>query len=101
MKRLFIFLLLIGLIAGCTPKAEREAMNACKASCTAARASVPDFFVGPCLAQEITPGWACDVTHNPRQPIDDDPRNQCASYRDGVIQNQVELDIDCEVISTN
>lgn len=51
-----------------------------------------DMNTGPCLAEEIVEGWACDVAHNPREDIDNDPANQCQSFRDGQVTHFVELD---------
>jgi hypothetical protein len=51
-----------------------------------------DFSQGPCLSDEVIPDWAADVAHNPRQPVDDQPQNQCASYRAGKTHHFVELD---------
>jgi hypothetical protein len=52
-----------------------------------------DLRSGPCLSQSL-PGlsdWAVDVAHDPRQPVDDQPANQCRSYRDGQTHHFVEL----------
>lgn len=51
-----------------------------------------DMSSGPCLSNEIVPGWVADVAHQPRQPIDNDPLNQCSSYREGKAKHFVELD---------
>lgn len=51
-----------------------------------------DFSNGPCLADEIIPDWAVDVAHNPRQPVDNRPENQCSSFREGRVHHFVELD---------
>lgn len=56
------------------------------------RAEGMDFSHGPCLSQEIIPGWCVDIAHNPRQPSDDDPENQCASFLEGRVRHFVELD---------
>src|SRR5438093_8903554 len=42
-----------------------------------------DLNAGPCIAQTLPglPDWAADVAHDPRQPVDDQPANQCQSYR--------------------
>lgn len=56
------------------------------------KAAGTDFSQGPCLSQEVVPGWAVDVAHDPRQPVDDLPANQCASYREGRVRHFVELD---------
>lgn len=57
-----------------------------------------DINIGPCLDEEIIPDWSCDVSHSLRQPIDDDPRNQCANFRTGVTQHLVEVDGNCNLI---
>ena len=56
------------------------------------RAEGMDFSNGPCLADEIIPDWAVDVAHNPRQPVDNRPENQCSSFREGRVHHFVELD---------
>jgi hypothetical protein len=52
-----------------------------------------DLSDGPCLSESL-PGisdWAVDIAHDPRQPIDDQPANQCQSFRDGETHHFVEL----------
>ena len=56
-----------------------------------AKAQGVDMTDGPCLGL-IKPGWVADVAHDPRQPVDDDPANQCAEYRSGEPDHFVELD---------
>jgi hypothetical protein len=56
------------------------------------RAEGMDFSNGPCLSDEIIPDWCADVAHNPRQPVDNRPENQCQSYREGRVHHFVELD---------
>jgi hypothetical protein len=58
-----------------------------------AQAKGTDLSSGPCLAEMLPglPDWAADVAHNPRQPVDDQPANQCASYRAGQTHHFVEL----------
>jgi len=53
---------------------------------------------GPCLAEEIIPGWCVDVAHSPREEIDNLPQNQCASWRAGRVHHFVELDAEGNVI---
>jgi hypothetical protein len=56
-------------------------------------ASGQDLSRGPCIAEHL-PGlddWAADIAHDPRQPVDDHPANQCSSYRDGQTHHFVEL----------
>jgi hypothetical protein len=59
-----------------------------------------DLTRGPCIAEHL-PGlddWAADVAHDPRQSVDDDPANQCSSYRDGETHHFVELSPQGELI---
>lgn len=51
-----------------------------------------DLSNGPCLSNEVVPGWVADIAHNPRQEVDDLPANQCSAYRDGTASHFVELD---------
>jgi hypothetical protein len=54
---------------------------------------------GPCLGV-VSPGWVADVAHDPREPVDDEPANQCEAYRTGRAKHYVELDPDGKVIRT-
>lgn len=59
-----------------------------------------DLSAGPCLSESI-PGlsdWAVDIAHDPRQPVDDQPANQCQSFRDGDTHHFVELSPDGRLI---
>ena len=52
-----------------------------------------DLSNGPCLSESL-PGlsdWAVDIAHDPRQAVDDQPANQCQSFRDGETHHFVEL----------
>jgi hypothetical protein len=52
-----------------------------------------DLSSGPCLSESL-PGlsdWAVDIAHDPRQPVDDQPANQCQSYLNGDTHHFVEL----------
>ena len=57
-----------------------------------------DLSEGPCIAEEILPGWCVDIAHDPRQPEDNLPQNQCQSYRTGRARHFVELDPEGNVI---
>src|SRR5919197_4150146 len=48
---------------------------------------------GPCIAEQLPglPDWVADVAHEPRQPVDESPANQCRRYRDGEAHHFVEL----------
>lgn len=57
-----------------------------------------DFSNGPCIANNLLPDWVADVAHNPRQPVDDQPENQCRAYREGIAHHFVELDPEGQLI---
>ena len=59
-----------------------------------------DFDAGPCLSNEIAPDWVCDVAHEPRQAVDNDPANQCSAFRQGTASHFVEVDGNCNVITS-
>ena len=59
-----------------------------------------NFSNGPCLSNEIIPDWSVDISHNPRQKIDDDPLNQCKFFREGKTHHFVELDMNGELVRT-
>ncbi len=58
-----------------------------------------DFSIGPCISNDIIFDWVCDIAHSPRQEVDDNPANQCDSFRTGKAHHFVELDGNCDVIS--
>lgn len=43
-------------------------------------------------------GWAVDIVHVPRRPVDDVPANQCPRYLSGESPHLVEIDRDGEVV---
>lgn len=51
-----------------------------------------DFSNGPCLTNDLLPGWVADVVHNPRTAVDNLPQNQCQAYLEGRAKHFVELD---------
>jgi hypothetical protein len=59
-----------------------------------------DLSVGPCISESLPslPDWVADVAHDPRQPVDDEPANQCQRYRSGEAHHFVELNIDGQLI---
>lgn len=52
-----------------------------------------DLSNGPCLSDNLTTGWVADLVHNPRQPVDDEFKNQCPGYVNGSAKHFVELDL--------
>lgn len=51
-----------------------------------------DMSTGPCLTNDLMPGWVVDVVHNPRLPMDDFSHYQCQAYLEGRAKHFVELD---------
>ena len=50
---------------------------------------------GPCLSNNISVGWACDVVHDPKITIVDNlPENQCH----GDFKNFVEVNLECQFV---
>jgi hypothetical protein len=67
-----------------------------------AQQSGKDLSAGPCISESL-PGasdWAADIAHDPRQAVDDDPANQCTSYRQGQTHHFVELTPQGDLIRT-
>jgi hypothetical protein len=89
------------LLAGCggssgnSGNSERgKAVSAAKDAYATAKKAGSDLSKGPCLAEKLPglPDWVVDVAHDPRQPVDDEPANQCARYRSGAAHHFVEID---------
>jgi hypothetical protein len=96
--------LLAVLIAGCGGDSDASQADKDKAVAAAkflfAGQAKRDLSTGPCLSESL-PGlsdWAVDVAHDPRQAVDDEPANQCQSYRDGDTHHFVELTPDGQLI---
>ena len=43
-------------------------------------------------------GYIIDMAHTPRQTADDNPKNQCATWRQGKVKHFVKLDKSCKMI---
>ncbi len=56
-----------------------------------------DMENGPCLGK-IADDWVLDIAHNPRQPIDNKPQNQCQDFTEGKAHNFIELDPEGKLI---
>ena len=57
-----------------------------------------DTRSGPCLDENLMPGWVADIVHNPRVRSDDLPENECKNYLSGMAKHFVELDLDGNVV---
>ena len=105
-SRRVVLLAAVGLLAACGNGEEvaeegtrAAAITAAEAAYAKARAEGRDLANGPCIADPLPiPNWVADIAHDPRQPVDDLPENQCASYRNGEAEHFVELDPDGNVI---
>ena len=75
--------------------AMEDAKDACLVLCKTIKNSKSE---GPCLSNNIAPNWVCDVAHNPRQPVDDLPENQCLSYSTGKAKHFIEVTPECTFI---
>jgi hypothetical protein len=101
---LFIAGVLAVALAGCGGGSESSEADKEKAAAAAkflyAGQAKRDLSAGPCLSESL-PGlsdWAVDIAHDPRQPVDDQPANQCQSFRDGQTHHFVELTPDGQLI---
>ena len=98
---LLIIVLLI-FVFGCVAqgtRGEREiAIENCIRICESKLSAKEDLSNGPCLSNNVTTDWVCDVAHSPRQEIDNLAENQCPSYRAGEAHHFVELDPNCNLI---
>ncbi len=74
------------------------AIKNCVELCQKAKEKGLDLSNGPCLSNNVAPGWVCDVAHWPRLPVDNDPQNQCEAFRKGIATHFVEVDENCNVI---
>ncbi|MBI4015705.1 MAG: hypothetical protein HY362_03230 [Candidatus Aenigmarchaeota archaeon] len=97
------------IVAGCTSQKPTETTTntlvqqlseLCIQACNNVLAAGQPLEEGPCLLNPIREDriWVCDVAHNPRQPIDDLPENQCSAYISGEANHFVEVTPDCKFI---
>ncbi len=88
------------LVSGCVVSSSAgasQASSACQAKCIQLVSSNMDFSNGPCIDDSIAPDWVCDMAHGPRQPVDDDPANQCPSFGK-TAHHFVEVTENCRII---
>lgn len=82
------------------PEARNHVIGKCVMLCQEAVRAGKNLASGPCLSDGMSfeLDWACDVAHYPRQPIDDQPENQCADFKSGTANHFVEVDENCNLI---
>jgi len=108
MKILLASLIVSLLVAGCQltprenknqPLTDREiAIQKAKELFKEKQKEGMALIEGPCLTNEIIPDWVVDIAHDPRQPVDDLPENQCSAFTDGTAHHFVELDVSGKLI---
>lgn len=74
------------------------AVNQAKHAYTLRKNLGTDFSDGPCLSNDLLPGWVADIVHSPRQVVDDLAQNQCPAFLEGRAKHFVELDLDSNVV---
>lgn len=52
-----------------------------------------DIASGPCLTNDLKPGWVVDIVHSPRTSEDNLAKNQCQAYLEGRATHFIELDL--------
>jgi hypothetical protein len=106
MCRFAIVVVALFFVAGCgsgsgaSQSDKDKAVAAARVVFHEAQAGGRDLSAGPCISERL-PGvsdWAADVAHDPRQPVDDEPANQCSSFRAGQTHHFVELTPDGQLI---
>lgn len=75
-----------------------SAVNQAQALFRLKKSQGEDFSNGPCLSNDLMPGWVADTVHSPRQSVDDLPQNQCQAYLEGRAKHFVELDLNGNVV---
>lgn len=104
---LTLTIILIIFISGCihqtlqsSTELPDDISNSCINACKDALNSGKDLSSGPCILDPmpIDSDWVCDIVHDPRQSIDNQPENQCQSYRNGTSHHFIELTPDCKFI---
>lgn len=101
-----LLVLAVILVSGCTGAPSQtpatrndinEATLACVSECEKVLKTGADLSPGPCITNNLTKNWVCDVAHAPRLPADNNPENQCTAY--GVTADHfVEVDPKCSFI---
>lgn len=100
-------------LAGCTSRPDLKpdtytdaVQSRCEQLCNEKKSAGADLTAGPCLSDNNSDwktkwnisDWVCDVAHNPRTAIDNNPANQCEDFRSGRAGHFVEVDTECNLI---
>lgn len=107
--RILVILTGVVLLSGCIEEAEEvgeeartlsppeQAKSGCMELCESELAKGRDLSDGPCLSNNITEDWVCDVAYSPRQPVDNIKENQCSAFG-RTAHHFVEVDPECNFI---
>ena len=73
-------------------------IDECISACNNALAS--QALVSQCIMDPMPTNsyWVCDISHAPRQEIDNMTENQCQSFINGSSHHFIELTPECEII---
>jgi hypothetical protein len=82
------------------PSGSQRAVDEAQAAFRQLQAGGQELSAGPCISESLSglPDWVADIAHDPRQPVDDEPANQCQRYRSGQAHHFVELNVDGQLI---
>jgi hypothetical protein len=71
----------------------KAAIAAARKAYAKAKASGERLAAGPCIAERLPAlgDWVVDIAHDPRQPVDNRPANECRRFRAGEAHHFVEL----------
>lgn len=105
MKKIFgVALVCLVFISGCIstvqipePTEKDIAISRCIELCNWEKNRGRDLSNGPCLSENITNGWVCDVAHDPREEIDNLEENQCSEWQKTAF-HFVEVTPECKFI---
>lgn len=77
-------------------------ITACETACLEALSASQNLNNGPCLLNPIPDfaNYVCDVAHDPRTDVDNNPENQCSAFGE-TANHFVEVDTNCEFIREN
>lgn len=96
---LISILFAVVIIAGCTSVTSSldDAKTVCINLCEQQLAQGVNLSSGPCLSNNVSQDYVCDVAHNPRIAVDDAAANQCSEFGKSV-NRFIEVTPDCKFI---
>jgi len=97
---LAIFILLFSGCVSQQPSSNNSSDPAqmCVSLCQQAKQNGMDMSKGPCLSNDYYPDYVCDVSHAPREDVDNSPENQCPAFIEKRAHHFVEVNPICNFI---